>query len=46
MAKFILNSSKLVTADSNTVMNECLKYCNQPEKIKVIQWGVDLIHVS
>lgn len=42
MAKFILNSSKLVTGDSNTVRNACLQYCNQPEKIIVIQWGINL----
>jgi glycosyltransferase involved in cell wall biosynthesis len=40
--KFILNSSKLITGDSESVRNECLKYCNQPEKVKVVLWGVDL----
>lgn len=42
MAKYILNSSTLITGDSNLVKNECLNYCNQPEKVKVILWGVDL----
>ena len=42
MVKLILNSSKLITGDSNTVRDECLKYCNHPEKVKVILWGVDL----
>ena len=42
MVKLILNSAKLITGDSNTVRDECLKYCNQPEKTKVILWGVDL----
>jgi glycosyltransferase involved in cell wall biosynthesis len=42
MAKFILNSSNLVTCDSNAQKNECLKYIRQPEKVEVIQWGVDL----
>jgi glycosyltransferase involved in cell wall biosynthesis len=42
MAKLILNSSNLVTCDSNIVRNECLTYSNHPEKVEVIQWGVDL----
>ncbi len=42
MVKLILNSAKLITGDSNAVRYECLKYCNQPEKAKVILWGVDL----
>jgi glycosyltransferase involved in cell wall biosynthesis len=42
MAKFILNSAKLITCDSNSVRNECLKYCSSPKKIKVVQWGIDL----
>ena len=41
MAKLIINSSKLVTCDSNSVRNECLKYCKHPEKIEIIL-GVDL----
>ena len=41
MAKILLNSSKLVTCDSNSVRNECLKYCKHPEKIEIIL-GVDL----
>jgi glycosyltransferase involved in cell wall biosynthesis len=42
MAKFILNSANLITCDSDAVKNECLKYCNCPEKIEVIQWGIDV----
>ena len=42
MAKKILNSAKLITCDSQTAKNECLKYCEHPEKIKVIQWGLNL----
>jgi glycosyltransferase involved in cell wall biosynthesis len=42
MAKLILNSAKLITCDSNAVRDECLRYCNQPEKVKVLLWGVDL----
>lgn len=38
----ILESAKLVTADSVTARNECLKYCNHPEKTELILWGVDL----
>jgi glycosyltransferase involved in cell wall biosynthesis len=40
--KPILNSAKLITGDSKAVMDECLKYCNHPEKIKIVLWGVDL----
>ena len=42
MAKPILNSAKLITGDSKMVMDECLKYCNHPEKMKLVLWGVDL----
>lgn len=42
MTKFILNSSNLVTCDSNAIKNECLKYIEHPEKVEIIQWGVDL----
>jgi L-malate glycosyltransferase len=42
LVKPILNSAKLVTVDSVTVRDECLKYCNDSEKTKVILWGVDL----
>jgi L-malate glycosyltransferase len=42
MAKFILNSSKLVTCDSERVKEECQKYLADPEKVKVVLWGVDL----
>ena len=42
MAKIILNSSNLVTCDSNLVLNECHKYIKHPEKVEVIQWGIDL----
>ncbi len=38
----ILNSAKLVTTDSVTARDECLKYSNYPEKTKIILWGVDL----
>jgi glycosyltransferase involved in cell wall biosynthesis len=42
MAKLILNSANLVTCDSIKARNECLIYCRNPEKVEVIQWGVDL----
>jgi glycosyltransferase involved in cell wall biosynthesis len=41
-AKLSLNSANLITGESNAVIEECLKYCNQPEKTKLVLWGVDL----
>jgi|WetSurMetagenome_2_1015567.scaffolds.fasta_scaffold24405_2 L-malate glycosyltransferase len=42
MAKFILNSATLITCDSESVKDECLIYCKDQEKVKVVLWGVDL----
>jgi glycosyltransferase involved in cell wall biosynthesis len=42
MAGLILNSANLITCDSIKARDECLVYCKYPEKVKVIQWGVDL----
>jgi glycosyltransferase involved in cell wall biosynthesis len=41
-AYLILNSAALVTCDSNIVKHECVKYCKNPNIVKIIQWGVDL----
>jgi len=42
MAKYILDSAKLITCDSKFVCDESLKYCNDPEKTRIVLWGVDL----
>jgi L-malate glycosyltransferase len=42
MVRPILNSAKLITVNSDNVRRECLEYCNCPEKISIVLWGVDL----
>jgi glycosyltransferase involved in cell wall biosynthesis len=42
LAKSVLGASDLVTCDSEAARDACLLYCNQPEKVKVVLWGVDL----